>query len=349
MPVYKDEEKNTWYCKFYYKDWTGQNKQKLKRGFKKQKEAKDWERDFLNKQHANPDMSFKNLVDLYLEDMSPRLKENTLKTKIAVFDTKLLPYFKDMPISSIEATTIRKWQSEMIAQGYLPTYLKYIQSQLSSIFNFGIRYYNLKENPCVRAGSLGSTKTKEITFWTIGEFKEFIKHPREKYIMAFKTLYWTGMRVGELMALTPSDIDFENKIITIDKSHQRIKKKDIITSPKTEKSTRKVNIPNFLCTDLQDYISRIYDIKDKDRLFDFSRQMLNKEITKVCDETGIKRITVHDIRHSHASLLIELGFSPLLIAERLGHDKVETTLNVYSHLYPNKQGQLADKLESLNK
>jgi integrase len=349
MPSYKDNEKNTWYAKFYYTDWQGNKKQKLKRGFTTKREASAWERAFLDKQHANPDMTFKSLKELYFEDMSSRLRENTVKSKKNVVDTKILPYFENMSIEQIKPTTIRKWQSELLTKEFSPSYLKYVNAQLSAIFNFGVMYYDLKENPCKKAGSMGSTKTKDIDFWTLDEFKEFIKHPKDKYVMAFKVLYWTGMRVGEMMALLVSDIDFDNNIINIDKSHQRIKKKDIITDPKTPKSTRKITIPEFLTAELKNYVNSFYEMDENERLFDFSKQMLNKEITRVCEENKLKRITVHDIRHSHASLLIELGFSPLLIAERLGHDKVETTLNIYSHLYPNKHSEVAEKLQTLIK
>ena len=70
-------------------------------------------------------------------------------------------------------------------------------------------------------------------------------------------------------------------------------------------------------------------------------------MTRVCKKSGVKKIRVHDIRHSHASLLIELGFSPLLISERLGHENVETTLEIYAHLYPNKHGEVSSKLNEL--
>lgn len=142
-----------------------------------------------------------------------------------------------------------------------------------------------------------------------------------------------------------------SKIITTfqltNKSIQRINKKDIITPPKTPKSNRVIPIPNFLCDNLKNYIDTIYDIKPTDRIFPFTKYFLHLEMIRGCEKSKVKQIRLHDLRHSHASLLIELGFSPLLIAERLGHEKVETTLNTYSHLYPNKQDQLINALEKL--
>lgn len=352
MPVYKDEQRNTYYVKTYYRDWNGKNKQKLKRGFKKQSEAKAWEREFLNKLQTNPDMPFATLVNLYLEDMSSRLRKSTIEGKKYIIDLKILPTFKDMPLNDIKATHIRKWQNELInsEKGYSDTYLKQINSQLSAIFNYAVKYYDLKENPCHKAGSMGKKKADEMLFWTKEEYQKFIvcisDKPQSK--VAFETLYWTGIRIGELMALTFQDIDFENKTISINKSIQRINKEDIITAPKTPKSNRIIPITDFLCDDLKAYTDKIYDIKASDRIFNFTKYFLHHEMDRGCKKSGVKRIRLHDIRHSHASLLIELGFTPLLIAERLGHEKVETTLNIYSHLYPNKQSQVVDALQKIN-
>ena len=138
-----------------------------------------------------------------------------------------------------------------------------------------------------------------------------------------------------------------NRTIATNKSYQRLNGKDIITPPKTPKSNRIIPIPPFLCDILQDYMTSIYDLQNNQRLFSFTKHFLHHEMKRGCKNTNVKTIRLHDLRHSHASMLIELEFSPLLIAERLGHEKIETTLNTYIHLYPNKQNEIADKLQSL--
>lgn len=222
--------------------------------------------------------------------------------------------------------------------GYSPTYLKTINNQLSAIFNYAVRYYDLKSNPCAKAGSMGKSKAEEMDFWTGEEFRKFIDSVMNKRLsyMAFMTLYWTGMRLGELLALNPKDVDLEKRTITITKSYQRLGKKDVITPPKTPKSKRVITIPEFLAADIRDYIDSLYELQENDRLFPITKYYLEHEMQRGIKESGVKRIRVHDLRHSHASMLIELGFSPLEIANRLGHEKVETTLNTYAHLYPNK-------------
>ena len=147
------------------------------------------------------------------------------------------------------------------------------------------------------------------------------------------------------MALTYNDIDLEKRTVSINKSYQRFNERDVITPPKMPKSNRIVNIPKFLTEELKEYISRLYGLMPGDRMFQFTKAFLEHEMIRGVKNTGVKKIRLHDLRHSHASLLIEMGFTPLAIAERLGHEKIETTLNTYSHLYPNKQSQLADELD----
>ena len=250
---------------------------------------------------------------------------------------------------------MRQWQNALTSyrdengKPYAQTYLKCINNQLTAIFNYAVKYYGLKENPCHKAGSMGKKKADEMLFWTKDEFQTFIESMKDRpaSYTVFMTMYYTGIREGELLALTPSDIDFEKKTLTVNKSYQRLGKEDIITTPKTPKSIRTIPIPDGLCNCLQEYMSHCYGLQKDDRLFPYTKSFLYHEMEYGCKASGVKRIRVHDIRHSHASLLVEMGFSPLLIAERLGHEKVQTTMDTYSHLYPNKQVEVARQLDGI--
>ena len=293
-------------------------------------------------------MKFADFWKMYCADMETRLREHTMRTKKYIVELKILPYFGNKRVNDITAVDIRQWQNELIKMGYSPTYLKTINNRLSAIFNYAVRYYDLKSNPCAKAGSMGKSKAEEMNFWTGEEFRRFIDSVMNKRLsyMAFMTLYWTGMRLGELLALNPKDVDLEKRTISITKSYQRLGKKDVITPPKTPKSKRVITIPEFLAADIKDYMDSLYELQENDRLFPITKYYLEHEMQRGIKESGVKRIRVHDLRHSHASMLIELGFSPLEIANRLGHEKVETTLNTYAHLYPNKQTKLAERLDS---
>ena len=351
MPAYKDEKTGKWFAKFYYTNWQGIKKQKWKRGFATKKEALGFERDFLEKQSANPDMTFQNLYEIYMEDMAARLKQSTLLTKKAVLQTHILPFFGSKPINEIKASDVRRWQAKLMSSpnNYSQTYLKKINTELNSIINYAKRFYDLNTNPCGKAGTIGKTKAEEMDYWTYDEyiaFREGVKDKSLSYI-CFEVLYWTGMREGELLALSPADIDLDNKTISINRTYQRIEGKDVFTSPKTRKSKRKIPIPDFLCQELSDYIQSRYMLDADERLFPVTKSYLSHEMIRGCKITGAKKIRIHDIRHSHASLLINQGCDALMLADRLGHEKVSTTLNTYSHLFPHKQQELVHSLESL--
>ena len=160
---------------------------------------------------------------------------------------------------------------------------------------------------------------------------------------AFEMLYWCGIREGELLALTPADFDFEAQTVRINKSYQRLKGQDVITTPKTKKSNRVIQMPDFLCDEMQDYLKQFYGAEPDSRIFPVSKHYLKHEMERGCKVTGVKKIRVHDIRHSHVSLLIDMGFSALAIADWVGHESIHITYR-YAHLFPTRQKEMAQKL-----
>lgn len=348
MKAEKDPKTGKWLIQYRFTDWQGKRRKSTKRGFATKRETEEWLRTFLVTQKADFDMKFEKFLKMYYADMETRLREHTMRTKKYIIDLKILPYFGQKRVNDITAADIRRWQNELIKKGYSPTYLKTINNQLSAIFNYAVKYYDLKGNPCTKAGSIGKSRAEEMSFWTIDEFRQFvdcIMDKRQSY-MCFMILYWTGMRLGELLALTSADIDLDKHTISITKSYQRLGKKDVVTPPKTPKSKRLITIPEFLVADIKDYMDSLYEVQEDDRLFPVTKYFLEHEMQRGIKASGVKRIRIHDLRHSHASMLVELGFSPLEIADRLGHEKIETILNTYSHLYPNKQVKIADRLDS---
>lgn len=351
MSVYKEEKTGTWRVLYRYTDWTGEKKQTQKRGFKTKREAQAWEREQMNKVESSLDMTFESFVERYREDKAGRIKENTWEMKNHIIETKLLPYFGKLKMDSITAQQIITWQNELLnykddkGKAYSPVYLKTVHNQLSAIFNHAVRYYNLRENPCVKAGSMGKKKNREMLFWTKEEYLKFadVMMDKPQSFYAFEMLYWCGIREGELLALTPADFDFEKGTVTINKSYQRLKGLDVITTPKTEKSNRTITMPQFLTDEIQDYLKMQYDIGEEDRMFTITKSYLHREMDRGSKEAGVKRIRIHDLRHSAISLLIDMGFSATAIADRVGHESIEITYN-YAHLFPSKQKEMAERL-----
>ena len=299
-------------------------------------------------------MTFGSFVEIYMDSMDKRLKENTLQTKVTIIKKKILPYFKDKKLCDITPTDIISWQNEMMKQTtktdkeFSPTYLNTLHNQLSAIFNYAVRYNGLSTNPARIAGNMGKETNGEMQFWTKEEYMTFSKAMMKKdgIFQAFEMLYWCGLRLGEMLALTPSDFDFDKKTVRINKSYQRIKGEDVITDPKTVKSNRVVQMPDFLSDEMEDYISRQYELKPNDRIFTVTKSGMHHEMNRGCRETGVKRIRIHDLRHSHVSLLIEMGFSAVDIANRVGHESVKITYR-YAHMFPSKDKAIANQLTDL--
>ena len=307
MAAFKDKKNGSWYVQFRYTDWRGERQQKLKRGFATKKEAQAWEREFLMQKQADVNMSFESFVALYEKDVKPKLKLNTWLSKEHIIRTKILPYFKKRKLSEITARDVIDWQNEIrqhtksSGESYSPDYLKNVHTQLSCIFNHAIKYYGLQINPAAKAGNMGSEQPKEMLFWTKEEYIKFIDAMMDKPMLyyAFEILYWCGIREGELLALTPADFDFEKKTLRINKSYQRLQGKDVITTPKTKKSNRVIQMPDFLCDEIQDYFKQLYGLESDSRIFPLTKYTLKRSMAFGCKASGVKVIRIHDLRHPY--------------------------------------------------
>lgn len=345
-----------WRVQLRYIDWQGKKRQHTKRGFRSKKEAQEYEREFTAKKSRDINMGFATFVNLYLEEIKPQIRITTYETKIHIVKTHILPYFSEKNLSEIDATDILRWQNEMLqkrdenGRGYSNTYLRTVNTQLSAIFNHAVRYYGLAENPCKRCKKIGKSNAGEMFFWTKDEYLRFAEEMKTKPISyyAFEILYWTGVRVSELLALTPADFDFENRKMVINKQIQVVHGEKKIMPPKTEKGNRTIDLPDFLCDEIEDLLGMLYK-PDKDmRIFNITKSYLHHEMDRGAKASGVKRIRIHDLRHSACAALIELGFSPVQIAERLGHESETVTMR-YAHLYPSVQKDMADKLSVMRK
>lgn len=354
MSVYKDNATGKWRVIYRYTDITGKRKQTQKRGFETKREAVAWEHEMMLKSQAKLDMTFGSFYEIYEADKASRLKQSTWETKSHIIRTKILPYFADRKIDEIEVRDVIAWQNELLAafkdegkeERYSQDYLRTIQAQLTAIFAHAVKYYNLPKNPSSLAGTIGKEVPKEMQFWTKEEYLKFAEEmmdkPRSYY--AFELLYWTGIRSGELLALTPGDFDFGKQTLRINKTFHRFKGKDIITTPKTVKSNRIITLPPFLCDEIKDYLGMFYEIGESERMFSFTKSYLGHEMERGCKASGVKKIRIHDLRHSHVSLLINMGFSALAIGNRVGHETENITYR-YAHLFPTVQNEMAEKLE----
>ena len=198
---------------------------------------------------------------------------------------------------------------------------------------------------------VGSRKlSREMNIWTVEQFNLFAEKIKNKtkYYILFNLLFWSGMRIGEVLALLIKDIDFNQKKVTINKTYTRYHKKDIFLSPKTEASKREIQIPDYVLNLLNDFISTFYSPKKDDRVFKKTdASSVRKFLKRRIEKYNLTDIRLHDFRHSHASLLIHSGINILAISKRLGHEDIKTTLNIYAHLYDSENEKLINKLNEL--
>ena len=346
MPVYKDETTNTWYCRFYGVSWDGKKKQTTKRGFKTKREAQKWETDTKAANAASMNVTLTKFVDVYFEDKKGELKERSVYNKRCMINAYIIPTMGNRKMNEITSADIIQWLNLMREKGYSQTYLRMIQNQLTALFTHATNIYGLSSNPCKRVKKMGKSDADELNFWTKDEYDQFIAtiDKEDRYYVLFEILFWCGCRIGEVLALTKNDVDFKNNQISITKTYFRMKSQDVISTPKTEQSARVVDIPEFLKLEIQEYVDRLYKYPDDERLFPVVAEAVQHKMKRHIEISGVKKIRVHDLRHSHVAYLINQGVEPIMIKQRVGHKDIRITLNTYGHLYPNEQKKLAEML-----
>lgn len=343
---YEKDGSTLYYVTFYCKQWDGTNKKIKKMGFTRQADAARYEQEYRDRLAGSPAMTFAALCDRFLADYKNHVRESTYMTTRFFLVRYLLPDFGKTPLNELTPVMIREWQNGFIAnQRYKPTTLNKMHAALVIALNFACKYFGLAQNPATVAGGMGSQKpARESRYWTREQFARFILSGlKPECVAMFSTMFWTGCRIGECLALTASDVDLENGIVTINKTKTKAAHGYKISPPKTRNSRRKVSLPHPLAMILADWIQRT-DARNNDRLFTKDRATYATILKQHAERTGLPIIRPHDLRHSHASMLINMGLPPKVVQERLGHASIQMTLDLYSHLYPDKQKDVADRL-----
>lgn len=307
MAVYKDKNKSTWYVSKRYTDWDGSKKRLFKRGFQTKREALEYELSFVSKISDNQKMLFKDFIPIYYEDLEKRVRKNTMITKKNIIEIKIRPYFDELRLCDITPKEVMRWQNQMLdgkkknGKSYAGDTLIKMHAQLSAILNHACKYYGLRTNAAAQTGCFKVKTKKEQQFWTLDEYRKFVDAVSDKTLsyICFEVLFWCGLRLGELRALTKKDIDLVNQTIQIDKSLQIIEGETVITDPKTETSIRTIDLPDFLCDELKNYMDHLYKVNEDDLLFPVSKSYLHHEMLRGCKLSGVKVIRIHDLRHPY--------------------------------------------------
>lgn len=367
MPQYKYQAKKgvMWMAKFNYTDpKTHKVKTEYKRGFASKRDAKAYEEDFLEnlliESGEKEPVRERTFEDVFYEYLSSHkredIKESTLSTKYNIFEKHIFPTFRDMVIDEITDDDIANWQlaiknfKKPDGSSFSDSYLRTIQSQLNTIINYAFSKGYLHQNPLADIKNMG-IKDKRVEIWSAEEYERFaycaMNYPEFYY--AFEVLYWCGLREGEMFALTLNDIDFKQGLISVSKTYQIVNGHEVISTPKTPSSVRKVSMPGFLVDELKEYVAMLYDPKPDDRIFKITKSNLSKVFHNLSEEAGLDRITVHGLRHSHVSLLISKKYDIFEVSKRIGHKSIKTTQDIYGHLFDEVQRTIANDLDNIRR
>lgn len=358
MPVYQDKKTKKWSFRTYADDIYGNHKQFERKGFATKKEAINAEMAFkLADRSEISNMTFYELWLKYKEYKKLQLKAQSLRSVISRFNNYILPYFKDYKLNKINNSVYIKWQLEIEKKGFKHKYNSSLHGAMVNILNYGIKFYGLKENIASLTGNF-KRKTelkKNVDFWTYEEYSEFIKVvDNNVYKTLFETLYYTGLRQGEALALNWED--FKNGCLDINKtiSKEKIDGKYIVNTPKTVKSIRKVKLDDALVNlllELKQYYKKCVGFEENWYIFGglnpLAPTTIGRNKDKYCDIAEVKKIRIHDFRHSHASLLLSKNVPITVISERLGHSDINMTLNTYSHMIPNDEDKAIDIINQM--
>lgn len=364
MPSYeKNKTSGLWSCRFREKDENGVNHQKRLSGFPTKRAAQYAYEDYIKAEderraakiaeeatkQASPDeMLFDDLLGAYLSFTKKRVKESTFYDIQSKIRNRLAPHFEGYKMCDITPKMVTDWIHGI---DYSYSSKKWILSTMSSIYKYGEKHYDIKNIMPKVDRPRNLEAKKEMQIWTPEEFSAFIKTvDNNVYSTYFTMLYYTGCRRGEGAALTWNDINATDNTIRINKSvtNKTSKGAFAVTTPKNDSSVRTVAVPQKLI----DMLSALRDGADGTSfVFGGARPLPTSSIDYAFNQgikkAGVKKIRIHDLRHSCASLLISKGISIVAVSHRLGHTNIEQTLNTYSHLMPDDQSKIISVFESI--
>ena len=362
MPAYKDSS-GKWFSQFQIKNKNAKIAYFKRRGFSTKREAIQWEAETRASYENKPTMKFSTFVEeKYYPYEEQIIKPTSMLSKKCLIKAHILPYFKDMKVGEITIQDIIEWHSWLMkkdakgkkGQPLSPCTLGNIHGQLHHIMRHAMRILDLPRDVVALAGTIGTSYTKRESFWSLEEFIAFrTELSTGKYdpqlVIAYDILFWGGLRTAELMGLYPSDCDFEKGTLNIERNYLRLEGKDFTLTPKTSYSKRTIKLPDYVVTELKDYLNHLYDVQPDTRIFTFSRYKLIRTMKTAGKKAGIKTAaTPHTLRHGLAVLLEENGFPLTSISRQLGHGWYGTTLR-YLHAPDKTQDRIAETLNTLAK
>ena len=355
----------SWFVDLAYKDLLGKRHRYHSKKFATRREAKNHEAEYkmkIKNQNEFTDLTFKDLIQEHYQYQQDKVKITTLSNY-----RNMMVYLEPLKNIKLESFNIRHfemWRQFMNSKPISTRYKNGVYKYLKALMNFGTKWYDInfvKVYNKMTNFTNPNERKKEMLFYTLDEFQRFLSvETNLKFRCAFQTLFYCGLRNGELRGLTWNDIDFNRSTLTVNKNIVKVPdpktgKPYTVTSPKTSSSYRTIPIPNFLLKDLSDLYNddaNYYGFRESWYVFGnidpLSATTLLDRKTKNAFMARVKDIRIHGFRHSCASLLIDSGANITLVTKYLGHTKIDETLNAYSHMYQNRLDTIVNIIELQN-
>lgn len=353
MSVHKDKNNGTWFVK---------HKNKTKRGFKTKTEAKNYEAKLVlnDPKRESEKIGFHELVNDYMAHVKKQMKYSSYYKISNFVENVIVANTKNTPLNKITKLECREFYNKLYDMPYATSYKNDILGRYKGIFKHAQMYFNLIDDPTRQLIPFKKTfdekmkkKEKDKRVWSYEEFNLFIEQVNQPtYRMLFIILYHVGLRIGEAQALQWKD--FNDGWISISKSLSKTAEKGSfeIKDPKNASSVREIPLGKNITALLEDFKARessIAGFDDSWYIFGRIRPLSRTTIERIKDtaikKAGIKRITLHEFRHSHASNLLSENVNIVAVSRRLGHSSVEMTLSVYAHVIKKTEDELIMKID----
>ncbi|MEG7896000.1 site-specific integrase [Bacillus paranthracis] len=360
--VKKDQNTKTWYFILTYgKKEDGKPRQFKKRGFKTKQEAQkamlELEQSLTLGTYIQPNkILYKEyLLERFLEDKMTKVKKQTLNTYRWIVEKHIIPAIGDVELTKLNPMSIQGLYNKLTKEQALSDEnIQKVHTLINDSLKKAERWGLIARNPAALVDRPKAVK-KEITVWNVEEVRQFLKYAKKsgRYYIAFLLALTTGMRQGEILGLRWKDVDFENSCVRITQTLSS-DGKDLLPYTKTKSGSRTIDLPEKTVTALKKHWLFIRGEREEAKSYknldlvvctEFGTPTHKSNIRRVfkfiIKKADIPKIRFHDMRHTHATLLLLQGVNPKIVSERLGHADVRITLDTYSHLLPSMQKDTA--------
>jgi integrase len=348
---------------------TGKRKQKTVSGFKTKKEAQaalaELVTDVEKGNYVEPvKKKFKEFALNYMETIYiNRVKRSSYENATNLVHTHIIPFFGDVDINMIDQFLVHEFYTLKQKEGYSSAYINRMHEIMRLLLRIAYKWEVLQKDIASLLEPPRIQK-KEMSVWTIEQVNEFLKFTKHsRYHPIYFLAAYTGMRKGEILGLTWDDVNFEEKTVYVNKTLYKAKEEYLLQEPKTKTSFRSIYIDDDIIRVLKKQkvkqnLERLkYGGVYKEHNMVFAQETgefvnpggVNGLFARFIEQSGLPKIRFHDLRHTHATILLQMGVNPKIVAERLGHSSVQITLDTYSHVLPSMKKDLSEQFSKAMK